>query len=709
MARLNDLPAAAESFDSLKRRFIRQNREIARANSIQSLRIRGLEAEVARLLAENVSLREEVISVNHELDRCRPNKRLDQEIDDIKGKLDAKLAELGGLLTDLGQLPRKVERMTERNGKPNNGGFQEGPGSYFRRSSIKGCRGSPGTDEGRLPAILEDRSYPRLSLSNADSTEDQDVNESVLDFERTLNDVPATSEWNNPWPGAEDTTPEGVDGRAVQVQEQPARRKRRDSSLLKDINLNPEPGSKQQDTSPPFLAKSGYKRKLCVRDEEDSIFQRADELDGFQFTRLSEASLQTKNENPIPQEPMGKPQRKERQPTRRALGPKSTNASIASPTKMLSSAKSRPDSDKESYRPPKSIDQAESKRTKATDRVRSIKQSKPDIVEIHLPEDVGPNEEVSCDPSELSAAHETFFLQPADPQQHLNDADTSSVPNPTPVPSSSARQSRRSRGPVSYAEPNLRDKMRRPTKDFADAVSGEDRFRRTSKPYSEGEGWEIGSARKMEQSGSKKKESDEAISSHIGPASPLESKQEKWMVQLPSNVMTDRKGRTLPEQKHELGPGDDEGPSTSSIAISTLIGGSKRRTHGKQQKHASYDIDCRQPPENIADDDPVVSKEAKGPSSRSRRAQSSSLLNSLQDSVVDAEEIIYAAAPVENETGKRRSAKHAHDMFDVTSQKTTRRTSQAVSANVGSDISQTGGETQRSQRAAAMRRRSMML
>jgi hypothetical protein len=43
-----------------------------------------------------------------------------------------------------------------------------------------------------------------------------------------------------------------------------------------------------------------------------------------------------------------------------------------------------------------------------------------------------------------------------------------------------SRPSRRNRTAVSYAEPNLRDKMRRPTKDMLDAVAGEGKYARRS-------------------------------------------------------------------------------------------------------------------------------------------------------------------------------------------------------------------------------------
>jgi hypothetical protein len=60
----------------VKRRFVRQNREIARVNSIQSLRIRTLESDVSNLLAENVSLREQVIMLSQELERFESAKSL---------------------------------------------------------------------------------------------------------------------------------------------------------------------------------------------------------------------------------------------------------------------------------------------------------------------------------------------------------------------------------------------------------------------------------------------------------------------------------------------------------------------------------------------------------------------------------------------------------------------------------------------------------
>ena len=67
MARLNESNAFSESLDALKRRFIRQNRDLARSNSTQSVKIRQQEGEIAHLLSENASLREKVLQLENEL------------------------------------------------------------------------------------------------------------------------------------------------------------------------------------------------------------------------------------------------------------------------------------------------------------------------------------------------------------------------------------------------------------------------------------------------------------------------------------------------------------------------------------------------------------------------------------------------------------------------------------------------------------------
>lgn len=95
---------------SVKRRFVRQNRELARVNSMQSFRIRSLESEVSHLLAENVSLREQTITLGQEIERYEAAKLLHDGVYDIKSKLEHKLFELNNLVVGLGALPRQFTK-----------------------------------------------------------------------------------------------------------------------------------------------------------------------------------------------------------------------------------------------------------------------------------------------------------------------------------------------------------------------------------------------------------------------------------------------------------------------------------------------------------------------------------------------------------------------------------------------------------------------
>lgn len=133
---------------------MRQNREIARVNSLQSLRIRSLESEVSHLLSENVSLREQVINLTQQTERLEAGKMLHDGIYDIKFKLDAKLAELSSLATELGSLPRKVGKLCDEQ-------FDRPKQAAESRPRTEDMMGH---EDGRLPAIVEDKFYPRQTL-----------------------------------------------------------------------------------------------------------------------------------------------------------------------------------------------------------------------------------------------------------------------------------------------------------------------------------------------------------------------------------------------------------------------------------------------------------------------------------------------------------------------------------------------------------------
>jgi len=146
---------------TVKRKFMRQNRDIARANSTQSLRIRNLENEISRLLAENLGLREQILRLQNELENGQAQQLADHTAD-VKSQLEAKMLELGALITGLGDEP-KQKKKSPQNGKLT----RASPGrSPDQRNWENMCTLSEAvaSQEGRLPPIMENKTYPRKTL-----------------------------------------------------------------------------------------------------------------------------------------------------------------------------------------------------------------------------------------------------------------------------------------------------------------------------------------------------------------------------------------------------------------------------------------------------------------------------------------------------------------------------------------------------------------
>ena len=137
---------------------MRQNREIMRVNSMQSMRIRSLESEVSHLLSENVSLRGQIITLTQENERLESGKALQNGIYEIKARLDAKLVELNGLVSDLGTLPRKAGKLFKDKTYDSDRPKTEAP------PRLNDPEYNTDVEEGKLPAILEDKYFPRRTL-----------------------------------------------------------------------------------------------------------------------------------------------------------------------------------------------------------------------------------------------------------------------------------------------------------------------------------------------------------------------------------------------------------------------------------------------------------------------------------------------------------------------------------------------------------------
>lgn len=158
------------------------------------------------------------------------------------------------------------------------------------------------------------------------------------------------------------------------------------------------------------------------------------------------------------------------------------------------------------------------------------------------------------------------------------------------------RGSRRPRGSVSYAEPNLRDKMRRPTKELVDAVGADDRIQILGSRKIEGmvSETEFGQENNKRTVVIKKEPTDDVPSwkfpplkdsqhqhesNGVEPTSPLGSKSSAAAeTDLPSSVLTDRRRRTMTVHRASDDPSTEPAKPSSGAgtAIAALVAGSSK-------------------------------------------------------------------------------------------------------------------------------------
>ena len=134
------------------------------ANSTQSQRIRSLEVETSRLLSENIAVREENIRLQHEVERGRHALAL-VSVGTVKNKLEAKVAELNNLIVELGRAQSELPPVSPYR-KPAN---RRSPKKSSDQRNWRNPLALPEVagQDGRLPAIVEDKYYPRRTLEYA--------------------------------------------------------------------------------------------------------------------------------------------------------------------------------------------------------------------------------------------------------------------------------------------------------------------------------------------------------------------------------------------------------------------------------------------------------------------------------------------------------------------------------------------------------------
>lgn len=478
-------------FEEVKRRFVRQNRELAKNNSNQSLRIRSLEIEVSRLLADNLELREKVLGLEHELYAARTQVSGDA-VRKVKEELRRKIEELSGVVDGLDAAVAQKEdgdaRVMPRGKKPIEGQWRE------RQPLTEVMR------ESQMPTIVEDKTYPRrtlgademqaIRLSDHSSNESPDLGPPPIahfDYEDPMKHASPSLTRTSPKAAEEEVLP----GLSVNLE---TRRKRKDGQPKLEIrrhSILPQSPEKKEGEGSTML-RTGAKRKLADRDLERATKPAA--KDDFSFSRRG-VSTETKTAAEQTAIITSKPDIEISAETgadgvaappkhaRKVLGDKSVNMS---PRKTTSRSSKPPKDDPakpEKPHGPRSAS-ATGRSQSRTRRISSLPLPSPPhnntLPTIELPPPPEPATAIEPPPKTPAPPPDLFSPTPSEPSANPTESragtpppgDLSMLSTSTAGGGDGNRPSRRARAAVNYAEPSLVAKMRRPSKQYVDALSG---------------------------------------------------------------------------------------------------------------------------------------------------------------------------------------------------------------------------------------------
>jgi hypothetical protein len=259
-----------------------------RTNSQQSMRIRVLESDCSRLLAENLALRERAMHLQHTVDKQTSSLSF-ENIDAVRSQLEAKMQELGSLVASLGQ-PEQPERRRKSQlarHRPQERNFRSGL-----------CIQE--VEDRMMPTIDEGRDYPRRTM-NANEIRDM-----LEDAESQSPDLgpPPTSSFEVEEPIAFNPNPEvdeqmeDIPAEAAIAEDEPVlpmnletRKKRRESGPklnIRRISVFESPEEVKE--KPGKLPRTGAKRKFSVQQDEDVPEGQDDE---FNFNRKNTQEIET--------------------------------------------------------------------------------------------------------------------------------------------------------------------------------------------------------------------------------------------------------------------------------------------------------------------------------------------------------------------------------------------------------------------------------
>lgn len=144
----------------VRKKLLRQNRDLAKSNNVRALKIRELENDCACMLSENIELRGRILELEKQVEDNEARRIADHALA-IKAKLESQLTEWGTLIAGLGLEPPPKRQYSPSVRK-----------TTRRRTSFGAPRISPSQrrlrdvarDIEELGNISEHKSYPRLSM-----------------------------------------------------------------------------------------------------------------------------------------------------------------------------------------------------------------------------------------------------------------------------------------------------------------------------------------------------------------------------------------------------------------------------------------------------------------------------------------------------------------------------------------------------------------
>ncbi|KAI9643779.1 hypothetical protein NHQ30_007128 [Ciborinia camelliae] len=600
----------------VKRKYKRQNRDIASVNSSQAVRIRSLENETSKLLAENLELREENLRLRSEIDNGKA-RRVADRVNVVKSQLEERLLEIGVLISGLGEesserkrsphLPRQLGGLrstsntlhsTQEKEWESMVPLNEDGASPERkmppRKNVASLSQDIGSPDGKLPPILENKYYPRRTL------EHQEIENMLAEVVAETTDSPdigppPVSQFVDEDPVKIDLADKLVSEKEDELCLDPIistnleqRKKRKDSIMASDLRRNSRSEPPQTTRENTGILKSGAKRKLSARDDEGPDPTNND-IDDFQFTRVSfeertknrpVVSSAKENTKPLKDVATSKGLSKDRP----ALPPNNNNRKVLAAKSVNNSPRkgnSTSSSSHDGTKPGKLnvFKECLSKEVPIEDkRVENI-EPVPHVAQPQL-------EEFNIQQEPETPAPVAIFSPLSSHSSTTVPAESRETTPPSEIRESAEgqRPSRRARGSISYAEPNLRVKMRRPGKEFVNAVSADGKVRAVKV---EGEAGpmttsKIKSEPEAEDAWKRLPAAQNAEQSPLGSKMPVQIPE-----MLSSNITDHRRRRESILHLTESGPSGMEG----SKSVTELLAESRKiKAKAKEQSVKGDDI-----------------------------------------------------------------------------------------------------------------------